>query len=198
MIITVRFDDGMLRFASRLANGAEQVPRALREGLKEGGDLVRTQVRKSLRHQMNTKTAGVITEHTTGTLAAGGALEYLIKGTGKGLPIKFFPVRGSGRARHANWRDQPRNSLGQFGRLRSNEAGKVTAEPWGPTHRFKRSYRRVDGEFVAQLPGTRRVRRLFGPGVAKEIVKDETAGTFEATAASTVDRIIIRRLGRLF
>ncbi|MDH3031070.1 hypothetical protein [Methylobacterium fujisawaense] len=65
-------------------------------------------------------------------------------------------------------------------------------------HRFKRSFALRNGDFVATLPGSKRMRRLYGPSVAKEIGKDESAATFEAEGAQLVEACIFRRLSRLF
>jgi|GEM_PF-1382904 len=192
VIITV--DSGIARYAHRLATLADELPRAEREGLKEGGDLTRTLIRRTLRSQMNTKGQGVINSHTSGGLA--GDKLYIIRGTGHGLPITDFPVKG-GRKRRGDWHDQPRNAAGQFGPLPDNSAGKVVAQSWGVTHRFKRSYATKSGEFVARLPGTRSVRKLYGPSVAKEIGKDQSEAAFEAQGAENVERCIIRRISRL-
>lgn len=195
MQVLISLDDGISRYGHRLAMLADQLPQVERQGLAEGGDLVRTKIRRSLRHQMNTKGQGPINANTSGSLIDDRT--YVIRGAGKGLPITDFPVKG-GRKRIGNWRDQPRDGEGRFGPLPNNDAGKVVAQTWGVAHRFKRSYALADGTMVARLPGTRSVRKLFGPSVAKEIGKDETAATFEATAAKTVEACIFKRLGRLF
>ena len=39
--------------------------------------------------------------------------------------------------------------------------------------------------------------QVYGPSIGKEIVEGQTAGDFEATAAQTVERCVIKRIGRL-
>jgi hypothetical protein len=194
MRVIITLDRGISRYAHRLATLANELPRAEREGLKEGGDLTRTLIRRTLKAQMNTKRQGVINSHTSGGLA--GDRLYIVRGTGMGLPIEDFPVKG-GRKRRGDWHDQPRDGAGRFGPLPNNDAGKVVAQSWGVAHRFKRSYATKSGQFVARLPGTRSVRKLYGPSVAKEIGKDQSAAAFEAQGAENVERCIIKRLGRL-
>lgn len=195
MQVIIKLDDGIARYGHRLAEMADKVDRAEREGLQEGGKLVLTKIRRTLRSQMGTKAQGPITSHTSGSLA--GDKAFVIRGVGKGLPITDFPVKG-GRKRAGNWRDQPRDGEGRFGALPDNAAGKVVATPWGVSHRFARSYATLGGQFVSRRPGSRQVQKLYGPSVAKEIGKDESAAVFEAEAAATVQRCIVKRLGRLF
>jgi len=188
VIITV--DSGIARYAHRLATLADQLPRAEREGLKEGGDLTRTLIRRTLRSQMNAKRQGVINSHTSGGLA--GDKLYIIRGTGKGLPITEFPVKG-GKEMHGDWRDQPRLAHGRFGPL-PDTAG-VVAQPWGNVHKFYRSFRK-NGQFMSRRANGK-LQHLNGPSVAKEIGKDQSAAAFEGQAAQNVERCIIRRIGRL-
>lgn len=194
MHVVVTVDGGISRYAHRLGTLADKLPDEERRGLQEGGDLTRTLIRRTLKAQMNTKRQGPINAHTSGGLV--GDKSYVIQGTGKGLPITDFPVRG-GRKRRGDWHDQPRNGLGQFGPLPENGKGLVVAQPWGQAHRFKRSYATTGGQFVARLPGTRRVRKLYGPAVPKEITKDQSAAAFESQGAENVERCVIRRLSRL-
>lgn len=192
--LEIHLDGGIARYGHRLAAMADQLPQIEREGLQEGGGLVTTRIRRALRHQMNTKAAGPITAHTSGVLASNTT--YIIRGMGKGLPITDFPVKG-GRKKHGNWRDQPRDGIGRFGPLPNRDAGSVVAQSWGVAHRFKRSFALASGGFVATLPGSRRMRRLYGPSVAKEIGQGESAATFNGQAGALVEQCIFRRLGRL-
>ena len=143
--------------------------RALKEGLGEGGDKVRTKVRKALRAQTNVKKAESVNSRTSSVRAG---LEYIIKGTGKGIPIEEFPVSAPGH---------------------------VTASPWGVARVFKRSFVRPDtGAYSARLSSKRfPVRKLFGPSIAKEIVKDQSLAAFEAGVRSDVIPIIEKRLARI-
>ena len=66
-----------------LASGAD---RAMREGLYEGGDKVRTRVRRALKVQTNVKAYGSITQRVPSVRAG---LTYIIRGEGKGMPIEL-------------------------------------------------------------------------------------------------------------
>ena len=172
--ITVSFDHALDRYGDRLQAFAKQLPRLAADSLNEAGDLERTQVRRSLRHQTGVKAYGSITKRTSSHRASPGHLQYDILGAGKGMPITEFPVKAGAH--------KP-----------------VTAQPWGVSHTFARSFQTsAQGLYRARL-GPKRfpIQSLNGPSVAKEIVKGETAAGFEATAAVTLDRILIKRLGRL-
>jgi hypothetical protein len=139
----------------------------LENGLSDGGDKVRTKVRKALKTQTNVKKYGTITSRVQG---ARRGLSYVITGEGKGLPIDEFPV---------------------------SAPGSVSASPWGVMRKFKRSFVRA-GKFVARLSSKRfPVRRLYGPSIAKEIVKDQSLAAFEAGVRTDIVPEIDKRLARL-
>ena len=173
MRVTVTLDAAVERFASRLAAFPGKARQAMAQGLNEGGDLERTQVRRALKHQTGVSRAGAITRRTDAKRAGPGSLEYVIRGSGRGMPIREFPV-----------------SVGAH----------VTARPWGVSHDFgARSFRsKVKGLLRRRVGGPRLPIEAFnGPSVAKEIVKDETAAEFNANAGPRVERAVMKRLGRM-
>ena len=175
MRMAVTLDSGIARFASRLAGlSPDKVRRAGAEGLNEGGDKERTLVRRDLREQTGVKRYGSVLKRTRTRRATPSRLEYEIRGEGKGMPIDEFPVRASVGA-------------------------PVAATPWGVPHRFKRSFKTSAKGLLRARRGSSRfpIRSLRGPSVAKEIVKDQTADGFEATAAPLVRAAVLKRLGRL-
>lgn len=174
MRITVGADGIIGRYAARLEAMPAQARRAMADGLNEGGDLERTQVRRDLRVQTGVKRYKAVKDRTGTTRAAPGRLVYVIRGEGPGMPILEFPV-ASGLRRP------------------------VTARPWGVAHTFKRSFQTSGQGLLRARLGSERmpIRALYGPSVAKEIVKDETAAGFKATAAPLVERAVVKRLGRL-
>ncbi len=153
---------------SKLTNPAAMQP--LREGLYEGGDKVRTGVRKALKAQTNVLKYDSITSRVNSRREG---LTYGITGEGKGLPIREFP--------HA-------------------APGHIVASPWGVSHTFKRSFVKPDsGAFVARLSSKRfPIRKLYGPSLAKEIVKDQSLDAFEVGVATHVVPAIEKRLARVF
>lgn len=172
MAIQVTIGSGFSLLGRRLSDLA-RAERAMAEGLNEGGDKVRTQVRRDLKAQMNVRKYGAITSRTPSRKASPGNLRYEIEGEGKGLPITEFPV-SAGIHRP------------------------VTAQPWGVSHTFKRSFKTRSGLLRARLSSRRfPIRSLRGPAVSKEILKDRTAAHFEADAADIVERAVVKRLGRL-
>lgn len=174
MRIMVSGDGIAERFGGMLVAAAADIDRALVQGLNEGGDLETTQARRNLRGQTNVKRYGTVLRNTGQRKASAGNLEYRIEGRGPGLPIKEFPVRASVRT-------------------------PVSADPWGVGHTFARSFKtRGRGLLLAREGGDRLpVRKLYGPSIAKEIVKDETAADFEGSAGPRVEGAVFKRLGRL-
>ncbi len=174
MRVSVTLDAAVARYADRIAAVPARARGAMAEGLNEGGDLERTQVRRALRQQTGVTKAGTITKHTGTKRASVGNLEYTITGLGKGLPIKEFPVS-------------------------AGVGAPVTARPWRVAHRFERSFQTSAKGLLRARRGSSRfpIRALYGPSVAKEIVKDETAEEFNANAGHRVERAVIKRLGRM-
>lgn len=168
----VRYDDrGVLRMkiGCRRLYGPRK-HQVIRETLMAAGGKTRTRVRRALRQQMGTKRIGVINRNTRSYLSDGGRA-YVIEGRGKGLPIE------------------------EFKGLRVLRRG-VRAAPWNVARVFKRSF--ANGGFRARL--TRRrfpVRRLYGPSIAKEIVKDDALDAFLETGPREVAMILPKKLARL-
>jgi hypothetical protein len=178
-----------------------RVRQILSEGLGEGGDKVRTQVRRALKAQTGVKRYGAVVERVT---SFNSGLTYVICGSGKEMPIEEFPVRakaGQGAVRWSSrehWKLQVRESFGKFGKIQ-DVPPEVTASPWGVARTFKRSFVGRKG-FRAAIPGGKRgwlARKLFGPSVAKEIVKGQSASAFEVSVRTDVLPAIEKRLARL-
>ncbi|MBT9291836.1 hypothetical protein [Prosthecodimorpha staleyi] len=180
--------------AAMLLAAPGRLERALHEGVRAAGDKTRTVVRKSLHQQMGTKRYGTVVAATRSFIP--GPMTYVIEGSGKGLPIVEFPVRGS-RTKGRTWRQQPRDGAGRFGPLPPSDIGFVTARSWRVAHNFKRSFVAADGTYKARLPSSPRTRKLFGPSVAKEIVKGATCTAFEATALREMEANLAKRLARI-
>jgi len=166
---------------------AVKIPMAIARGLNEGGDLVRTRVQKALWKQTNVKKYSSITSRMRTVRAYGssapksgigpvgsGSLAYQIIATGKGIPIKEFPVKLTRKG--------------------------VDAQSWGVDHLFKRSFglagKDADG-FRARL-GSKRfpIRKLYGPALTKELGKDASAEAFYAGARTLIIPAILKHLGK--
>lgn len=191
---------------AKVVTPVEQLPpkarRAMSEGLREGGDKVRTKVRKALKEQTNVKRYGAIVDRTKSFAAE---LEYTIRGSRKPLSIpEEIPTRGrAGKgairwSRRRHWQLQARQAGGRFGPL-PDVPPEVTSRPWNVSHLFKRSFVGEQG-MRAAIPadgGKWRFRKLFGPNVAKEIVKDRSLATFQAAIKTDVLPPIEKRLARV-
>ncbi|ACL55637.1 hypothetical protein [Methylobacterium nodulans] len=174
MSLTVSVGAGLSGFATAIGTLPAKAQRAMAEGLNEGGDKTRTPVRRDLREQTNVLRYGTIVSRTKTRRAYPGHLEYAIDGTGKGLPIKEFPVRAAARS-------------------------PVTAQPWGVAHTFARSFKTSAKGLLRARLGPERfpIRALYGPAIPKEIIKDRVAAHFEATAPGLVEAAVLKRLARL-
>ena len=147
---------------------------ALARGLNEGGDRVRTQFQRGLWKQTGAKQYKSITSRVRNQRAHAGGLVYAIIGTGKGMPIKEFPVGLSG--------------------------GHVLGMPWGTPHLFARSFgiqgRGVDG-FRARLSSKRfPIRKLYGPSVPKEMGRGAMPALFLFSAQEFVPPAIVKHLSK--
>lgn len=178
--------------------------RAMGEGLKQGGNKVRTKVRRALKKQVNTKSYGAIVQRTH-SYAPVAALKYTI--TGSGIPIKIpdeIPTRaraGKGWMRWSRWQHWKLQSRagGRWGPITKEPKPEVRSRPWAVSHLFKRSFVAPSG-LKAAIPGGSgkwRFRRLYGPNVAKEIVKGQSAETFKSAVQTDVLPPIMRRLARV-
>ena len=194
----------LLALATKLKGAAKKIDRAIDQGLNEGGDKVRTDVRKALQTTMGVRRYGVIVKGTrsfmvrstgqTSSLHVGGMHQYMIVGSGKGLPIKEFTTKGT---------------LGA--------GGGVTSNPWATLHKFKRSFvgtGRFAGQFRARLPGGRvekwvpggmygvhkikinPTRALYGASIPQEMLKRPIGSLFVISTGSHVPPAIIKRVSR--
>lgn len=170
--ITVKYDRAgvakMLVGAERLSGPT--VHRAMVQSLGQAGGKTRTVVRRALYRQTGAKGYRVITGATDSSLSP-AVLEYRITAKGKGLPIENF--RG----------------------LRVGDKG-VSASPWSVARMFKRSF--FNRGYLARTGKARfPIRKLRGPSIPKELVKDQSLEAFEKTGPVELDRAVTRRLGRL-
>ena len=175
MQIEVKFSGASLdTFVCKVAELGADAPVEMARGLNDAGDIVRTQVRRALKEQMGVTSYGIVVDATGSIPASPSGLVYKITGTGKGLPIKDFPVSAAA-------------------------GGPVTAEPWGVSHTFTRSFKTTrQGRLLARRGSARLpVRALRGPSPAKERVKDQSLATFEAAVPGIVEPTVMRRLIRL-
>ena len=146
--------------------------RAFRLAMNETGRKSFTAIKRALRTQTSIP-AGRIAKHTKFRPATTANLETVTSGTGREIPLREFGAK-------------------QFGYG-------VRARVWGKFQKFPSTFivARYSGGVFKRL-GPRRfpIEQLYGPSIAKEIVKDETLATFEQGAAE-VGRVAIRIVGAM-
>lgn len=171
-------DQVMKRFGDQLAAlGAGQAAKVMARALNHEGDKVRTQVRTAISKQSGIAKGrlGIITHG-----ASGGNLTYTLSVTDREKNIAGFKAR--------------------------KVDGGISAQPWGTRRVFKgafflKSKKGTQGAVGAgteggtllafvRKPGERKkLKPLFGPNLARELLKDESKEAFESNVGLIVDRI---------
>lgn len=129
--------------------------RAFSRALNSEGGKIRTQVRRALRIQTGAK-AGLISRATSTRTASTSNLSYEIKAEGEHLGLSHFAPR-------------------QFGYG-------VRAKPWGKSQRFEGAFlvgSLSNNAFVRTSKSRFPIRKMFGPAIPKEMVKDASLKAFE-------------------
>lgn len=176
MEITVDLHDEVLkRFGNQLAAlGQDQARVVMSRALNHEGDKGRTQVKRVLVKQTGIK-YGEINKaiRTIGSTPA--TLTYRIVARGDETNISLFGA-----------------SQGKRG---------VSAAPWGKRHVFKSTFivARFSGKVFKRTSSKRfPIKQVYGPNIARELVKDESAAAFKAGSSLIADRVaheIARVLG---
>ena len=171
-IVITLSDQTIAGFSERLKATPAKVKTELGRGLQDGGRKLMTQVRRALKEQMNVRRYGVIVQGSKGILNR-GALSYTIAGYGKGLPIREFSTRVTGKG--------------------------VWSDPWGNGRVFARSFqqRRKGGLVARRGPDRFPLQSLRGPSLAKELVKGQSLDTWQSGVAAFVAPAIVKRLRKL-
>ena len=175
--VAFRIDaSGFDRLARQVSAIQAAVPGAIALGLNDGGAKVRTQFQRALKQQTNVLDLKSISKRVQTIKAGPGSLSFILKVTGKGLPIREFPVQLTLRG--------------------------VDAETWGVDHLFARSFGIPGtsgvGGFRARVGNSRyRIRRLYGPSLPKEVSKGIVPSVFILTAGEFIPPAIMRQLARV-
>lgn len=159
-------DQVIARFATQLtALGDGLARRVMMRSLNHEGDKGRTQVKRALVRQTGIKYSQI--NKAVETIRATPAkLEYTLKATGGETNISLFNARQGKRG--------------------------VSAAPWGRRQVFKHSFQiPAYGErtYVRTSDERGPLKPLFGPNIARELVKDETAATWRKGTAGVADRV---------
>lgn len=192
-LIAIRITSDIEKLTKAFARQQANVDRAIAQGLNEGGDKVRTQVRKAMREQtslirLNSVTSRERTVRAYG--AAGGASKSGIGPVGPGS-LQYQIIYNS----------KP-TKIGEFKfSVSTGKGGGVTALMWGVSRKFARSFRIKGSSGIAGLRARRTderkpIRSFDGPDLAKEAVKGRVAETFLAESIALVPPMIEKRMAR--
>lgn len=135
--------------------GDDAATRAFTRALNSEGNKVRTQVRRTLRQQTGARSA-LINRETRSFRASFSNLTYTIEARGDYLGLSYFSPRQF-----------------RYG---------VRARPWGRFQRFEGAFlvgSRGNNAFVREGAARFPIKKMFGPAIPKEMVKDETRRAFE-------------------
>lgn len=157
------------RLATKMAAIPPKIVRVQKEAAIEGGDKVRTDIRRGLKQVTNVRLYSSITARVVSRSPSPG--KYCIIVHGPALPLSAFKVKSVG--------------------------GSVEADVWGVEHVFKRSFFSPSGAPRARLTIKRKpIRRLFGPNLAKEMLKGGMVDLFHASVVRNVGPVLTKRLAR--
>ena len=172
-VIIRDLDQTRVHFEAAVHNVGEQAAvRAFSRALNSEGNKVRTQVRRALRQQTGAK-AGLINSETRTIRSSFANLSYTIEARGDYLGLSHFSPR-------------------QFGYG-------VRAKPWGRWQRFKSAFlvgSLANNAFVREGRARLPIKKMFGPAIPKEMVRDATRDAFEAAQPQVLAEAT-RQIGRL-
>jgi hypothetical protein len=134
--------------------GEEDATRAFNRALNSEGDKIRTGVRRALRHQTGAK-AAIVARATKSYRSSFQNLVYTIEAHGDHMGLSHFSPR-------------------QF-------SYGVRAKPWGRWQRFEGTFlvpKLHHNVFVRETSARLPIRKIWGPSIPKEMLKDATERTF--------------------
>ena len=156
-VIIRDLDKTRIHFEAAIARLGEQAAtRAFNRALNREGDKIRTRIRRSLRQQTGAK-ASLINRETRSIRSSFSNLTYTIEARGDYLGLSHFSPR-------------------QFGYG-------VRAKPWGRWQKFDSAFlvgSLGNNAFVREGRARLPIRKLYGPAIPKEMLKDATREAFEA------------------
>ena len=172
-VIIRDLDRTRLHFEAAIARLGEQAAtRAFNRALNSEGNKVRTQVRHALRQQTGAK-AALISSETRTIRSSFANLSYKIKARGDYLGLSHFSPR-------------------QFGYG-------VRAKPWGRWQRFESAFlvgSLANNAFVREGRARLPIKKMFGPAIPKEMVRDAARDAFEAAQPEVLAEAT-RQIGQL-
>lgn len=164
MEIRVKLTDEILtRFGNQLGALGDGLARTvMARALNHEGDKGRTKVKRALVKQTGIR-YGKINAAMKTIRASSARLTYILEARGDETNIAQFGARQGAKG--------------------------VSAAPWGKRRVFKSTF--FVGGRVFRRTGKARlpIKGVYGPNIARELVKDETAATFKAGSAGIADRV---------
>ena len=159
-------DQVLSRFGNQLgALGGGLARTVMARALNHEGDKGRTQVKRALVRQTGIK-FGMVNKAMKTVRASANMLTYVLEAKGDETNVSFFGARQGKRG--------------------------VSAAPWGRRQVFKstfmiagyggRTYKRTSGN---RFP----IKAVYGPNIARELVKNETAAAFRNASGGIADRV---------
>ena len=190
--VALRITSDLDKTAAALAKLSGRVQLAIARGLNEGGDKVRTQVRRAMREQTSLVKLQSVTKRSSTIRAFPGAPR---SGIG--------PVAAGSLSYTIVFKGKPSTRPEEFAySVKRGPGGGVTVRMWGGAHKFQRSFQIAGHSGASGLRarlGADRfpVRGFDGPNLAKEAVKGKVAETFMTLSPVIVPPIIGKHLGRI-
>lgn len=173
-------DQVMARYGNQLgALGAGEAPRLMAMALNREGNKGRTRVRRALMAQTGIRSHQI--SKAVKTINAGaGRLQYTIEARGGETNISMFGLK-------VRWKKI--SAISNRQRMKVQE---VSASPWNTTRTFagafsiakfgKRVFKRSTDDRFPLKP-------VYGPNLAREIVKAQTRTEFETIAPKVADEV---------
>lgn len=159
-------DSVLVRFGNQLrALGDSEARAVMSRSLNHEGDKGRTQVKRVLVKQTGIK-YGQINKAVKTIYSTPGTLTYTLEARGDETNLNLFGARHGKRG--------------------------VSAAPWATRRVFKSSFMvgKYSGKVFKRVGASRfPIRPLFGPNIAREIVKDQSKAAFEAGSANIAERV---------
>lgn len=161
------------QLATKLASIGKNIAPALVRAVNHTGDKARTQVVRALVKQTGTK-YGAVRKVLSTRLASSSRLVYRIIGSGGYMSLKEFGARQTSKG--------------------------VSAAPWGKRRVFPHTFIVPSlGGHVFERRGRQRlpIRKLWGPAIPKEMLKDQSRQAFETTVATELPARVEHEIGAI-
>jgi hypothetical protein len=182
-IIITPGDDVLRRYSNQIgAIGEGKAQAAMGRAINRTVDMVYTQtVRVLVRQTSAPRSVVVASMRKKYASTSGGALEGMIIAKGRELPLKMFkPVQFKAGTKATVWGKRQLFKGAFMGPRPGAIALALKGHVWTRTSE-------------ARLP----IKKMFGPSIPKEMVKDQSAAQFESMAPPILARRLEHEIGRM-